>query len=190
MRIEDGIYFSPTLKYRDVELDNPEMLIQAFRDRINGFYLGPIKKLNEDNDAFAAGLLCVTTMDVLSRLKSNSEEVRKRYVHWLATEIPEFAQRLPGKKHILADLFYKHFRNGLVHEGRIKDGGQFSYIFGGMITVENQFMIVNPLQLADNIESVFNRYMAEVLTSPEEFQSFSKMIIRDFGAEIERAKSD
>lgn len=164
------------------------MLIQAFRDRINGFYLGAIKKLNEDNDAFAAGLLCVTTMDVLSRLKSNIEEVRKRYVHWLATEIPEFAQRLPGKKQLLADLFYKQFRNGLVHEGRIKDGGQFSYIFAGMITVENQFMIVNPWKLADNIETVFNRYMTEGLTSSEEFQSFTQMIIRDFGAKIAHAK--
>lgn len=188
MRIEDGIYFSPTLKYRDVDLDDPGMLIQAFRDRINGFYLGPIKKLNDDNDAFAAGLLCITTMDLLSRLKSNSEEVRKRYVHWLATEIPEFAQRLPGKKQIVADLFYKQFRNGLVHEGRIKDGGQFSYIFGGMITVENQFMIVNPRQLADNIETVFNRYMTEVLTSSEESQSFTQMLKRDFGAEIAHAK--
>lgn len=59
----------------------------------------------------------------------------------------------------MADLFYKHFRNSLVHEGRVKDGGQFSYIFGGMITIENSFMIINPRQLVNGIELSFERYI-------------------------------
>lgn len=77
----------------------------------------------------------MTTIDVLSRLKYDIDEVRKRYVSWLVSEIPDFGLPIPKyKDQKLADLFYKQFRNGLVHEGRIKDGGQFSYIFGEMLT--------------------------------------------------------
>lgn len=189
MRIEDGIYFSPNLKYYDVDFNHPETLIEAFRDRIMQYYIEPIKKLNDDHDAFAAGLICVTTIDVLSRMKNDIDEVRKRYVNWLVSDIPDFGLPIPkNKKQKIGDLFYKQFRNGLVHEGRIKDGGQFSYIFGDLITIEEDFLVINPLQLADKIEIAFDKYIFDVLSNSEKLQKFIKMIERDFGTDIAQAK--
>lgn len=45
MRIEDGIYFSPNVKYYDVDFNHPEELVEAFRDRIKQYYIEPIKNL-------------------------------------------------------------------------------------------------------------------------------------------------
>ncbi|MFC0214418.1 hypothetical protein ACFFK0_18470 [Paenibacillus chartarius] len=189
MRVEDGIYFSPNLKYYDIDFNHPDSLVEAFRDRIKQYYIEPIKKLNDDHDAFAAGLICVTTIDVLSRLKYDIDEVRKRYVGWLISEIPDFG--LPGlknKEQKVADLFYRQFRNGLVHEGRIKDGGQFSYLFGDLITLEDSFMVINPRQLVEKIEIAFDKYIFDVLSKPEELQKLLKIIEQDFGADIAQAK--
>lgn len=189
MRIEDGIYFSPNLKYSDVNYNQPEALIGAFRDRIKQYYIEPIKKLNADNDAFAAGLICVTTIDLLSRLKNDIDEVRKRYVSWLVLEIPDFDLPVLRNQTVkVADLFYKQFRNGLVHEGRIKEGGQFSYLFGDLITMEENFLVINPRHLVEKIEISFDKYILDVKSKPEELKEFIKMIKRDYGADIAQAK--
>jgi hypothetical protein len=50
-------------------------------------------------------------------MDTNFKAVGDRIKYWLASEISEFDQKL-------AELFYDHFRNGLVHEGHIKNGGQ------------------------------------------------------------------
>lgn len=74
MRIEDTIYFSPSFKFKDIDWENKDQLIEAFSDRVCGFYLNPAEKLNSNKDGFATGLLCIATVDFLARIAMEKEK--------------------------------------------------------------------------------------------------------------------
>ena len=182
MRVGDILYFSPKYKFNDLDWDNKEILIKAFRDRVKGFYLEPAKILNKRRHAFGAGVLCVTTIDFLARIMINLEKVGQRIKRWLITNIPSFDETL-------AQRFYEDFRNGLVHEGRIKNCGQFSYDSNKeLIRIENEIMIVNPNMLLEKIIDSFKHYMNKVENNGFTFQQFRCALIRDFQKDVECAQ--
>jgi hypothetical protein len=163
MKIGDILYFSPRYKFLDLKWDNKNILIDAFEDRVKGFYIEPAKKLNEDKKGFATGILCVTTIDFLARIATDTNGVRKRIVEWLETNVKEFSENDPdNQKQTLANRFYEEFRNGLVHEGRIKNAGQFSYDFEKLVNVMNGVMVVNPRCLINVIETSFKNYVDKI----------------------------
>lgn len=57
MRTKDGLFFSPNYRFFDIGWNNQEKIIDAFQDRINGFYFKPARVLNQNQQAFAAGLV-------------------------------------------------------------------------------------------------------------------------------------
>jgi len=162
MRVGDILYFSPERKFVDLKWDDKKNLISAFIDRVNGFYLEPAEKLNEYKKGFATGVLCATTTDFLARIAI--DDVEKRIAKWLDNNIEEFREADPGNsKKTPADRFYEDFRCGLVHEGRIKEAGQFSYHFKKkLVKVEEGIIIVNPGLLLKAIKKQFRKYMSQV----------------------------
>ena len=185
MNIGEILYFSPKYKFRDLNWDNKEDLINAFRDRVKGFYLDPAKELNKKKYGFAAGVLCVATIDFLARFETGLlNDVRNRFEEWLKKHIEEF------KDEDLAYRFYNEFRNGLIHEGRIKNGGQFSYEFDELVTggdSENSPMIVNPGKLLEAIEKSFNNYIKTVEKDECAFALLKCALKRDFQKDIQYA---
>lgn len=68
----------------DIEWNNQEKIIDAFQDRINGFYFKPASVLNKNKQAFAAGVICITIIDLLTKFDHDYNRVRKRYTQgWL-----------------------------------------------------------------------------------------------------------
>jgi len=133
MKIGDILYFSPKYRFDQINWNDEEELIEAFRDRVEGFYLNPARVLNEHKYAFGSGILCVTTIDFLARITNNSERVGHRIKRWLTENMPKYFDET------LAQRFHEEFRNGLVHEGRIKNCGQFSYDVDELVHQENGY---------------------------------------------------
>ena len=181
MRIGDILYFSPKYKFIELNWNEKEVLIKAFEDRLNGFYLKPIEEFNKFGYGFASGVICVTTIDFLARIVVKSDRVGERFRAWLKDNIPEFDDNLANK-------FYEDFRNGLVHEGRIKDCGQFSYEIGELISLEDDVMIVDPKLLMERVRSAFENYMLKIREDDEVFRSFKKALKRDFQEDVELAR--
>ena len=189
MRIGDIVYFSPNHKFIDLKWDNKENLVSAFRDRVEGFYLTPARQLNEAKSAFASGVLCVTTVDFLARIQTGEEKVGRRIERWLKDNLPVFADPDPeDASRTLARRFYEEFRNGLVHEGCIKNGGQFSFGYADMVTIVRPVMIVNPNTLLEGISDSFYRYMEKVSSGEFTFQSFRCALIDCFRTDVEIAQ--
>ena len=88
----------------------------------------------------------------------------------------------------LARRFCKEFRNGLVHEGRIKSCGQFSNNFSKLIHMEDRIMIINSALLLEAIKTSFETYMDRVENDTSLFHQFRCALIRDFGDDVEWAK--
>lgn len=194
MRIEEEVYISPTDTFLDIKWDDPDNLITIFSNRIHGFYFEPAEKLNNNGHAFAAGLICLSLIDLFSNIQNGSNNVGFNFKYWLRTNIQEFDQIDPdGIYHNLAHRFYKEFRNSLVHECRIKNAGQFSYDYKNDIisfvgNAEQHIMVVNPKLLLSRLKDVFADYMSTIRENEIEYQKFERMMQKNFSIDFEFAE--
>ncbi len=188
MRINEILHFSPKYKYSELDWDNKQNLIETFIDRVEGYYIQPAELLNQDKKGFAIGVLCIATIDFLAKfLHTGANRMKK----WLKKNIKAFNEIDPNlKSRTLADRFYDEFRNGLIHEGRIKNVGQFSYDFPEIIKVEKHVMIVNPEMLLSDLKTIIENYINRIKDSESEFLRFKECLIKDFTKEIDYAKND
>lgn len=115
----DILYFAPGIRFNQIDLNGPT-LPEQFNCRITGYYIKPAEECCERGQAFAAGVLLVSCIDALARFKFKTNDVGKRFKDFVQQELPSFSNKE------LAKRFYEDFRNGLIHESRIKLGGQFS----------------------------------------------------------------
>lgn len=189
MRVGDILYFSPNYKFSVLNWDDKKILVDAFKDRVKGFYIEPVEKLNDNKNGFAAVVLCVTTIDFLARITIRANTVGDRIERWLRKYITEFNQMdSNNRSRTRAQRFYEEFRNGLVHEGRIKNCGQFSNNFSELIHMEDKIMVINSVLLLEAIKTSFETYMDNVENDTSLFHQFRCALIRDFGDDVEWAK--
>lgn len=189
MLIGNILYFSPNYRFTQIDWDNKEELIKAFEDRVNGFYLDPAEKLNCIKTAFATGVMCVAAIDSLARIETGLKEVRKRFEGWLKSHISAFDKPDPkNSSQTLAYRFYDDFRNGLLHEGRIKHCSQFSYHYKDIVFIKKEVMLINPENLLKDVKKVFGEYILNVKTSHEAFGKLKEALKRDFQEDVEYAK--
>lgn len=210
MRIENEIYFAPGIKFKDLVWDDPNQLVNAFRHRVYGFYLCQahlfIESWNEQINlgrereelsglAFGCGVICSTAIDFLAVIEFfPSQDVGDRYKKWLNKRIPLCVQPDPqNPKQTISSRFYYEFRNGLVHEGRIKNAGQFSFDqdilpSNGLYEIVDEAMVVNPSMLLNFIVTGLDEYLHE--TERDEFllQKFRCTLINYFSADMEHIK--
>ena len=113
IKINEILYFSPKCKYIDLKWDEKDKLIQAFKDRVEGFYIQPAEQLNIDKKGFATGVL-LTIIDFLAKIFYQERNKMKK---WLKDNITEFKKVDPNFSGIrtLSDRFYEEFRDGLIH---------------------------------------------------------------------------
>ena len=60
--------FAPRLKFAEVDIDGPE-LPEQFRQRRAGFSIDPSEECAEHGHAFASGILAVTSIDAMARIR-------------------------------------------------------------------------------------------------------------------------
>jgi len=187
MKVDNDLYFSPRFKFSDLDWGNKENLIFAFHDRVHGFYLEPTFILLEQGHAFAAGVLLVTTVDFLAKIQIGGN-TGSRIEQWLESNIAEFSKTDPARpSNTLAKRFYNEFRNGLVHEGRIKNGGQFSFESDNLVAVmDNSVMVVNPEYLFRAVVASFESY-EQSLGDEFAFHRFRRSLIENFWKDVEIA---
>jgi hypothetical protein len=148
MRLGEILYFAPGIQFDQVDVDGPQ-LPEQFRRRMAGFYLEPAQECTRRGFAFAAGVLLVSCVDALARLRFG-DGVGKRFKKFAAEELQSFSR---GD---VADRFYDEFRNGLVHEARLKNGAQFSLETDATVRQCDGLLLVNPQHLASEVEAALD----------------------------------
>jgi len=104
MRIGEILYFAPGIRFDKVDL-NGTGLPRQFECRIAGFYLDAADRCAKGSFAFASGVILVSCIDALARLRFNGG-VGARFTKLIINELRSF------KSGGLADRFYDEFRNG------------------------------------------------------------------------------
>jgi len=182
MRRENDLYFSPSYRFNELNFADKDALLGMFYDRVYGFYLIPAQDLCDRKHAFAAGVMCCSTIDFLAKIEygdpMSTSGSSKNFKKFLENNIGSFSKDNAQK-------FYTNFRCGLVHGGKIDSCGQFSYDFAKMIKIadENNIMIVNPNILLENIIRSFEDYIRELKEDDAKFNKFQDFMKKYFNNE-------
>jgi len=223
MRRGKILFFSPEFTFCDLDFNDREKTVEAFRNRVEGFYLERARRLlsasepKNVNGSFASGLVCICCIDFLalfslSREKYSDKEKKtkkSRIAKWLEERgIPRFGDKDPDPDldpdnpcESLADRFCRDFRNGLVHEGYVKNLGEFSVEYDKEIIqlqrvefVEDRdrrryhVMIVNPELLLRAVCGAFDDYCTELEKDSNSYRRLVAELERRFDREIAAAK--
>jgi hypothetical protein len=192
MKVDNKIYFAPGLEFRSVDWDDHHALVEHFKARVYAYYIIPAQRMSEwlqnaDDDpsillgiAFGSGVICCTTIDFLARIEFNTNAVGNRYTVWLKKYVSEMDDPNPDNhQQTKAYRFYDEFRNGLVHEGRIKNAGQFSldpYTFdpsSQIFVFVDGAMVVHPFNLLSTIETGLHQFCNELHGEPAKLTAFA-----------------
>lgn len=151
MNIANEVYFTPGVRFVEVNYDGPD-LPDLFARRMEGYFLYPARILNENNAAFGAGILLVCSIDALARFKYPGLGVGDRFRKFASEELKSFTASGDDQR------FYDDFRNGIVHESRIKAGSQFSFERQATVTIEGAYMVINPRFLFGEVSDSLKAY--------------------------------
>jgi len=180
MRIGDALWFSPRFRFADMNFDDKTMLIQAFRDRVDGFFLQPAGRSIAAKDAFAGGLVCCAAIEFIATTSGKQHPSA-----WLRSNVSDFKN---DEK--LAVRFWNYFRDGLAHEGRVKShsqfSGQFSLDLPTMLTEIGPVLLVNPSLLLEAVQAAFQRYCDQM--NDRQADVLAKCLRRYFEAEVRIAR--
>lgn len=177
MKIGDRLYFAPGLTFDQVDIDGRGLPTQ-FKSRIDGLYLGPAKECAQHGHSFAAGVLLVSCIDALARFRFDRGSVEQRFVTFATKHLPGFSD--DG----LATRFYEEFRNGLVHEARIKKGGQFSLDSNETVEELEGVLLINPRHLAQEVSMALESFVELLIQDTAQRQRLAMRLKADFSVEF------
>ena len=177
MRIREHLYFAPDVKFSELDMSG-DILPDQFKKRIRGYYIDPAIKAAEAGHAFASGLLLVACIDALAYFETGSEQVSERFRQWCKMHLASF------NDDEMSWRLYKDFRNGLVHNARINNGGEFTLESDCTVEVEESILSINPLRLAEEVSDALNRYIERLKADDGERACFLARIRSDFKYEL------
>jgi hypothetical protein len=175
-RIGEDLFFAPGISFADLDFEYGHLPDQFYR-RINGYYLEPARQLAHARKDFASGLLAVCAADALGGFITGSNAHRERMIG--------FFQSIDGLgTPELAGLFIDDFRNGLVHNARVKGGGEFSSDIRGVAVRRGKSLVVNPGLLAEAVHARLATYCAQVRRNPDDIKVLATKLRRKFAVEL------
>ncbi|CAM1369459.1 hypothetical protein [Tenacibaculum xiamenense] len=182
MRVEDILYFSPNYKTPYLDLENGEILLKAFVERVEEFYFKPAQKLNNEFEAFSKGVLILTAIDFIGDYfirTGNSDRIKK-----FCSGLKSIKKLSKNEIISITKIINDDYRNGLIHEGRIKNMGQFFYGVNQLIVIGDKNTMINPNILLDETRERFYEYVQKIQNSKEEMFRFREKFKQRFENEI------
>jgi len=176
VKIDDILYFAPKVRFDDLDFVGHE-LPQQFAARINGYYLDAAEHCGHSGFAFAAGVLVLAAIDALARVQIGGA-VGSRFKSFAAHELGSFSKAETAAK------LYDDFRNGLIHEARIKQGAQFSLQSGQTIAEADGVVIVNPLLLSSEVRGALERYVRKLNREPKLLSDLRNRLMQDHADDV------
>jgi hypothetical protein len=187
MRLEDVLYFSENYRFEELDLENTSLLIDAFVDRVESFYFRPALSLSDINYSFAKGTLTLAAIDFIGLFfygTNNSDRIKK-----FCCELKSVKDQDPTEIAFIIKTINESFRNGLIHEGRIKKLGQFAPDIDRIIEIRENFAVINPTILLQEVQELFHAKVNVLRSSKEKQFQFKKQFKNAFEDEIKLLKA-
>lgn len=188
VKINDNYCFSPHFRYEDIDWRDSARVLDAFYDRMMGFYLEParsVANMSNGSGFFASTLLCAAAVEAMARYTGTKKNGGKRIAAWLERWVPSFKDPSPGGRDSLGDLFDGYFRNGLAHNALVKSLGQVTTEIEPPVRVQDAKVLVNPVSLVEAIITGLQNQVAQLCSQSSERERFRQRIVECFHSEIE-----
>ncbi|MER3421846.1 MAG: hypothetical protein C4293_00075 [Nitrospiraceae bacterium] len=104
---------------------------------------------------------------------------RNRFKKYVQNELKSF-----GDSNI-AQRLWDGFRNGLAHEARLKNGGQFSLDIAVAVYNQPPILMVNPLLLLDEVSDALAQLVERLHKASSLRQNLLNQIQSDFACELQ-----
>jgi hypothetical protein len=182
VRIGDDLFFAPDVRFPDVRLDDP-ILVDQLERRVDGFYFEPALLCVEHKFAFGAGLLIVSAIDFLAGLHHSAGSLENRGVgndfrRFVRDYVPSLGTGT------LPQRFFDEFRNGLSHEARIKNAGEFSLNWSQTVRVEGGRLCINPRYLLEEAKAGLGKRLGELRSSDIARRELADRLREQFSSEF------
>lgn len=203
-------YFTATERYDEVDWNDFSKIINAFRFRVDEWYIQPMHILAQSSHNYNFSIMALNCLliDMLSqyyygKLKSH----RETFKEFTRENFPEFKQNLPSPIHVgkdvlhdAADVLYTGYRCGILHEAHIALYGGIAGANGKILEIYNSghvtyddgtdcpSLIIEPYKLTLAIEQFFSEYIRHLLDNTQKYallkDKFRKKFISSFGVKI------
>jgi hypothetical protein len=181
MRYGNSTFFAPDVPFTEVDLGG-ERLPEQFHKRIDGYYLAAARSCLSSGLAFGAGVLQMAAIDALSIFAHGPNRqyriVWKDFQAFARTRLPSFRDRQHAR------LLYDNFRNGLVHEARLKEGCQFAFGTSSTLDLSGAYPVVNPALLQSELERAAEMLVQEIRESAPFREQLVMYIQREFAKDL------
>jgi hypothetical protein len=181
MKVGDYVYFAPGILFKDLDLDGPR-LPQQYSSRIEGYYLAPAERAAQAGDAFAAGVLALTAIDAMSKLyfgpNRPSRQVKIDFEFFVRGLLPSFVEPVNAR------ILYEKYRNGLIHEARLKDGCQFELGRSRTFDSTGPTPIIDPASLIAEVRAALKQFVSELRGSSQFLVEIAKCLREEFSFEL------
>lgn len=185
------LWFAPNRRMADIDLDDPRGLIDSFCDRINGFFLEPVRHLKtmaqEEASLFASALICAATIESLGRFEPALRNTNQPIAAWLQANISQFRQDVGGKS--AAAYFDERFRNGIAHEGYVASLGRLGNL-SEVVAIDRDVVTINPFLLVEEIVDWLSRFQDDLKNNRRDVHAFQHRMKELFETEINRARQE
>jgi len=184
MRIGENLMFAPMLSFQNVQFTSSEHVARAYEARVEGFYLQPAGTLCDSEHAFAAGVVTVSAIDFLASFNYTAPEMENRvnigkcFKDFVQAHLPSFTQAT------YATRFYREFRNGLVHEARLKNAAEFNLNLDRVLQLRHGQLAINPRALIAEVRDALTEQVRKVREDRLVFQHLVRRIQSQFAKEL------
>ncbi|MBK8005711.1 MAG: hypothetical protein IPK12_17790 [Gemmatimonadetes bacterium] len=98
-----------------------------------------------------------------------------RFAQWL---LPSFAEEDK------AELLWRDFRNGLVHEARLKNGAQFELGRPTTLSYHGRMPVIDPERLVEEVHDALRRVAFEIRERSTTHHEVARLLAREFEFEL------
>lgn len=187
MRIEGDIYFNPNTKWSKINTDQIDDLINQYHERIKGYYLFPVKQLFSNCDwifnGFAAGVLLLSAIDAVGTFQTKRKGFKNKFIEFIKNDDVFKSLEEPEKRRI-SEIMTNEFRNGLIHNGRIKNACEFSFESQNLFYLTERTLVVNPIELFYCIEKNTSKFFDELKADEAAKKMFRDEFVRLYRKEL------
>lgn len=173
-----GLFFAPGIRFKALDVNNPDALAEALAERITRWFFAPARQIARSSP-FASGIVVACVMDAAAQLEGVN------LADWLRRAVPSSADvdSRRGNKTI-ADSFEEDVRHGLVHSARLSRGAEFSLDLEQPLAVIGSVLVVNPLELLGAVETRWQVTISDIRSNPQIHRRTADHIQRVFSADF------
>ena len=184
------LYFAPQIPMESVPLDDPHALVEAVERRIEGFFVRPIRKLEELPDTetgalFASALLVAALIESTARLDGLPGS-QSSIAAWLEARVDGMSREvvIRGKPSTVAAVFETRFRHALAHEGYVASRGRLSRELSGIYDIDGDIVTLNPFALSNAVRDAIDVWMRELRSGSRDIGAFQYRVRTQFEEEV------